>query len=175
MGLTYANLDADTRAFGLDEVKVGHLYFSPRLTAAGVEQWPRILSEALDRQDDDWLARQILERGLLNAQESYTRNGKSFTRAINKPHAAQQLAEGEFNRFYLRGLCRRALRDNIPHLIVYRAKAVSQPRAESEAKIGSAIAVNELLAALRTSDFVSIEDTLRVPGGPNSGLSARLP
>lgn len=175
MGLQYKDLDATTRAFALDEIKVGPLYFSPRLTPAGAQQWQWLLSEAIDKHNDDWLARELLARNLLNSQEAYTRNGKAFTRAIDRPHASQQLAEGEFNRFYLRGLCRRAQRDGIPSLVVYRAKNVAEPRAESEAKIGSSISADELLAALRTNDFVSIGEALKVPGGPNSGLSARLP
>lgn len=34
---------------------------------------------------------------------------------------------------------------------------------------------NILRAALRSNDFVSIEDALKIPGGPNSGITARLP
>lgn len=41
--------------------------------------------------------------------------------------------------------------------------------------IGKEIAANELLVSLRSNDFVTIEDALKVPGGPNSGLTARLP
>jgi hypothetical protein len=37
------------------------------------------------------------------------------------------------------------------------------------------IDAQRLLDALRSNDFVSIEDALAVPGGPSSGLTARLP
>ena len=96
-------------------------------------------------------------------------------RRVNQPHAAQQLAEGEFNRYYLRGLCMRAKAANVSSLVIYRGKQVNQPRPESEAKIGTSINVDTLLSALRTNDFVTIEDAIGVPGGPNSGLTARLP
>ena len=175
MGLRYQNLDGETRPFMLEEVALGNLYQSPRLTADGLAQWPALLTEAAQAHNDDWLAQQILNRSLLKSRENYTRQGKVYGRDINRPHAAQQLAEGEFNRFYLRGLCRRAQRDGIKELEVYRAKAVERPRPESEALIGTRIPVDVLLAALRSNDFVSIEDALKVPGGPNSGLSARLP
>jgi hypothetical protein len=134
-----------------------------------------LTKEAVSSHIDDWLAQQILRRGLLSAHENYTRQGKTHTRNINQPHAAQQLGEGEFNRFYLRGLCRRGQAHGIESLVVYRAKAVEHPRPESEAKIGTNVNIDELLVALRSNDFVSIEDTLKIPGGPNSGLSARLP
>lgn len=59
-------------------------------------------------------------------------------------------------------------------LIVYRGKEVHQPRPESEQKIGTCVAVAMLLQHLRTNDFVTIEAVLGVPGGPNSGLTAKL-
>jgi hypothetical protein len=175
MGLNYLNLDAETRAFMVEESNLGGHYKSPRLSSEGLHQWPDLLTKATENHNDDWLAQQLLAEGFLNSEESYTRKGKPFTRVINKPHAAQQLAEGEFNRYYLRGLCRRAQKAGIKTLIIYRAKDVAHPRPESEAKIDTHVDVDQLLTALRSNDFVSIEDTLKIPGGPNSGLSARLP
>jgi hypothetical protein len=59
-------------------------------------------------------------------------------------------------------------------LAVYRGKEVTVPRPQSQAKIGTFVAVDELLSVLRSTDFVTIEDHLAIPGGPNSGLAARL-
>jgi hypothetical protein len=85
------------------------------------------------------------------------------------------LAEGEFNRFYLRGLCLRGKDDGFSHLEIYRGKAVSEPRPESQAKIGCLINVDVLLAALRSLDFVSVEQSgFAIPSGPNSGLTAQI-
>lgn len=111
----------------------------------------------------------------MRSHESYTRKGVTREREVNRAHAAQQLAEGEFNRYYLRGLCLRAKAEGKDSLIVYRGKQVSKPRPESESKIGSSISVDVLLATLRTNDFVTIEDAIGLPGGPNSGLTAKLP
>ena len=97
------------------------------------------------------------------------------SRRINQPHAAQQLAEGEFNRYYIRGLCRRAQEEGITELVIYRGKEVRKPRPESQAKIGTRISVDHLLEALRSHDFVSVEEAFAVPSGPNSGLTAQLP
>lgn len=87
--------------------------------------------------------------------------------------AAETLAEGEFNRFYARGLCRRALEDSIRELIVYRAKEVRNPRPESVAMIGRRVDPTALLGDLRTHP--GVEPALGLPPGPNSGLSVRLP
>jgi hypothetical protein len=175
MGIHYANLDVVTRGFMLQESKMGSHYQSPRLTEAGLCQWVQLLDSAIDAHNDDWLAGELLRLNCLRDQEPFqTKNGTSWRR-INKPHSALMLAEGEFNRYYLRGLCLRAANDNNPTLLIYRGKAVAIPRPESEAKIGKHIDTHHLLETLRSNDFVSIEDAFAVPGGPNSGLTARLP
>ncbi|MBQ1764938.1 MAG: hypothetical protein IIZ92_18845 [Aquincola sp.] len=175
MGIDYQNLDDVTRKHMADEVALGNHYMSPRLTAAGLAAWPGLLANAVARENDDWLAEQLLAHGHFRSEESYTRNGKQFTRRINQESSAVQLAEGEFNRIYVRALCIRATEAGQDHLVVYRGKAVAQPRPESEAKIGTSVPVVVLLEALRKNDFVTIESALGVPGGPNSGLTCRLP
>ncbi len=83
------------------------------------------------------------------------------------------MAEGEFNRFYVRGLCRRAIEDGIQQLIIYRAKAVMTPRPGSEEKIGTSVDSAAILADLRTT--IGVEPALGMPPGPNSGLTLKLP
>lgn len=175
MGINYENLDETTRAYMFQEIRLGGHYISPRLTEEGQAAWPSLLEQAYKNHNDDWIAREILNRGYIRSQEQYTRQGIVRTREINKEHAAQQLAEGEFNRYYLRGLCLRAKAEGKDVLIVYRGKEVSTPRPESERKIGTAISVDVLLSMLRTNDFVSIEQCIGVPSGPNSGLTCKLP
>ena len=175
MGIHYENLDETTRKYMLDESHLGGHYISPRLTEQGQTSWQALLEEAILTHNDDWLTEELLRRGFVRSQEPYTRSGVTRERRVNQPHAAQQRAEGEFNRYYLRGLCMRAKESGVTTLMIYRGKQVSQPRPESEAKIGSHIARDLLLDTLRTNDFVTIEDAIGVPGGPNSGLTARLP
>lgn len=87
--------------------------------------------------------------------------------------APDTLAEGEFNRFYVRGLCLRAIEKGIPEMEVYRGKPVRQPRPESKAMIGKRISAQILLEDLRQSP--GVEPALGLPPGPNSGLTVRLP
>jgi hypothetical protein len=84
------------------------------------------------------------------------------------------LAESEFNRYYIRALARRAIEDGIPELVVYRAKPVTTPRPESEARIETSLVPQELLEDLR-SHTGDERPSLGVPSGPNSGLSVRIP
>ena len=89
-------------------------------------------------------------------------------------NAAEVLGEGEFNRYYIRGLARRAIEDDISTLVVYRAKPARNPRPESEALVETALAPQELLEDLRAHPGDELP-ALGVPSGPNSGLSVRLP
>ena len=82
------------------------------------------------------------------------------------------LAEGEFNRFYLRAICNRAINEGFTNIRIYRGKRVNSPRSESEAKIGQLVEVSKLLEKLRTYDFV--DKILELPAGPNSGLTAEI-
>ncbi|RKG58962.1 hypothetical protein D7X30_15455 [Corallococcus sp. AB011P] len=86
--------------------------------------------------------------------------------------APDTFAEGEFNRFYIRALCRRAEEDDIEHLVIYRAKAAESPRVESEMRIGQAMVPDRLLRDLRTN--IGVGTALGLPQ-PNSGLSVHLP
>jgi hypothetical protein len=175
MGLIYTNLDAVTRQHMLDESQLGGHYISPRLTNLGRTNWVSLFDQAIELHNDDWLAGQLLDRCYMADSEQYTRNGVTRSRQINKPHSAMMLAEGEFNRYYLRGLCRRATAEGATALQIYRGKQVAVPRPESEAKLGTMISVTGLLEALRRHDFVSVDAAFAIPNGPNSGLTARLP
>ena len=175
MGIQYASLDDVTRGYMLQESNVGGHYQSPRQTDRGLIDWVPLLNQAIQSHNDDWLGAELVQRDYLRDQEPFkTKSGMSWRR-INKPHAAQMLAEGEFNRFYLRGLCLRAANENKPSLLIYRGKAVTTPRPESEAKIGTQIEIHGLLEVLRSNDFVSVDAAFAIPSGPNSGLTARLP
>jgi hypothetical protein len=87
--------------------------------------------------------------------------------------AAETLAEGEFNRLYARGLCIRAIRENITEVEVYRGKTVMHPRSESEFLIGRRFSPTELLNDLRNSK--GVEPALGIPPGPNSGITIKIP
>jgi hypothetical protein len=81
------------------------------------------------------------------------------------------MAEGQFNRFYILGLCKRARAEGVSQLEIYRAKQSAVPRRESENLIGSKISVDYIEAQLlKTAD--SFKSSLVKS---NSGINARLP
>jgi hypothetical protein len=176
MPLNLVNLNEQTRLFMLEEIELdianNKLYLSPRLSEVGQADYPTLIREATQGYDDGWLAESLRNNGRLNASEQ--RRTKSGVIMVKVPITAPEtLSEGEFNRFYARGLCGFAENSGIARLQVYRAKAVMVARPESQAMIGSLIEVESLLQDLRTHQ--GVDTALGLPPGPNSGLSVKLP
>ncbi len=177
MGLDYKNLDARTRDLMSIEIQQdidsNSLFLSDNLNPQGRVDYPALLLSSAREGNDDSLA--VALRSRLNSHEKPRRlpSGGFSKPPIMRSNAHEMLAEGEFNRFYIRALCERAIQDSIPGLIVYRAKAVQSARSESEAKIGQLVSPTSLLNDLRTHK--GIDTALGLPPGPNSGLSVRLP
>lgn len=170
------DLDPPTRRHMISEINRdiagSTLYISPRLSQRGRLDYPDLLLDAAENGDDASLAAELRAPGRMNATETATRNGKTYSKQV-PVNAPETMAEGEFNRFYARGLCLRAAEEGIEEVVVYRAKDVANPRPESQAMIGTAVSAAQLLEDLRTS--VGVEPALGIPPGPNSGLSVRLP
>lgn len=145
---------------------------SPRLSEVGRRDYPGLLQDAAARHDETWLAAQLRSGGRLNTRElSHSKTGKVIDKLVPVT-AADTLAEGEFNRFYRRGLCRRANAADVAQIEVYRAKEVASPRPESTALPGQRLSAVALLTNLRVS--VGVDTALGLAPGPNSGLSGRL-
>lgn len=165
MSFDLINLDVITREFMLREIKTdiesNQLFISMRLNVAGKQEYPGLLKKAAEQYDESWLAFQLRN------------NGSYFDSPEVQISEPDMLAEEEFNRFYLRGLCLRAIQEDIPTLKIYRAKDAGKPRPDSESKIGLDVSPKELLHGLRRN--ISIDAFLGLPSGPDSGLSAKLP
>ena len=176
MSLQLENLDSPTRQFMLSEVAhdiaSGSLYISNRLGPDGRTSWLNLLRQAIEKHDAQWLADALRSQSCMASTETRRNSSGGITNAKVPVTAPDTLAEGEFNRFYIRGLCQRVVQQGTGSLIVYRAKEVSSPRAESQALIGTQIDAQQTLADLR--DNPGIDTALGLPPGPNSGLSIRL-
>ena len=175
MALHYENLDESTRSFMLNEVDSdlshGKLYISERLNELGKQNYASLLQESIEHHNDSWLAQQLRIRDYMEDYEQYKKRGSDFTRRIPKT-APETLGEGEFNRFYARGLCVRVIEEGMNQVEVYRGKLVSQPRSKSQAMLGKRLSAEALLKDLRESS--GVEPALGLPPGPNSGLTVRM-
>jgi len=150
----------------------GTIFRSGRLTENGWRRYPALLREAIQFHDDEWLATTIRDQALLHETElAHYRSGKISKKKVSW-RAPWTLAEDQFNRFYVRGVCRAALDTGNESVEVYRAKSVSQPRPDSQRRIGTKVNAAALLADLRQN--MELESALHIPGGPNSGISVRF-
>jgi hypothetical protein len=176
MGIQYQNLDAKTREFMLKEIELDcasrKLYISPRLNSSGRNTWEALLKEAALHYNDDWLADALRSNSCLSSHELRTSKGGKTTSCQVPITAPDTLSEGEFNRFYCRGLCSRAISEGTKEVEIYRGKQVMNSRWESEQKIGNKLDPSALLADLRVSQ--GLEPALGIPPGPNSGLTIKL-
>lgn len=170
--MNLVNLTPEVRAQMAAEVsrdiEAGQLYFSQRFTERGRQDYPGLLQQAIAEHDIAWLAGELRQHGRLATMETFS-GGKPRKVPSN---AAEMLAEGEFNRFYCRGVCLDVLtRDPEAEVEVYRAKPVSSPRPESQRVIGTRVKASALLDDLRVHQ--GVDTALGVPAGPNSGLSVK--
>lgn len=167
------HLDVVTRGYMLAELdsdlETETLAYSRDFNDNGRGQYPAVMRIALTDGHIDTLGAALLP-AFFNPTRT-DKNGK--VTQLNLADSAAKFAGGEFNRFYLRGLCLRADAEGIKELIVYRAKASAVPRPESEAMIGRRLSTLDLLADLRANK--GFGTYLGVPMGPHSGLSARFP
>jgi hypothetical protein len=178
MALYLENLDDRTRQLMLDEMEYdvtqNQLHISPFLSGQGQRDYANLLREAIQSGNDETLAESLRgHRRILRTLPRHNPKG-GYSISATPENAAQVLAESEFNRYYIRALARRAIEDGITELVIYRAKPVSNPRPESEARIETTLSPQELLDDLRSHPGDE-PPTLGVPSGPNSGLSVRLP
>ncbi|WP_066588448.1 hypothetical protein [Sphingomonas pruni] len=177
MGLAYENLDESTRRFMREEIEAdianGSIYISSYLNPRGCDSWPQLLVDAAVNGNDDSLAAAIRGDGCLKSHYDRRKPKGGYTSAAVPYNAHETMGEGEFNRYYCRGLCRRAIEEGVVNLEVYRAKAVAEPRPASLAKLGQLVDPATVLEDLRRTQ--GVEPALGLPPGPNSGLTLRIP
>lgn len=153
------------------------VYMSPRLTEAGAAAYPQMLRLALAEGTPQSFEAALRRNGILRLKE--LRQLKKGPILADVPYtAAETLAQGEFNRYYCRGLCRHvvdsaaAVAQAVEATVeVYRAMEVTVPRSASVALIGTRVNAEKLLADLRV--HIGVDTALGVPAGPNSGLSVK--
>jgi hypothetical protein len=176
MGLLLENLDECTRRFMLeeldDDIARGRLYLSPRLSDIGQADFVGLLRAAIRGGTDVSLAAELRADGRMRSTSPWKKGtGGAATNELPAT-APDTLAEGEFHRFYARGLCRRALREKITTLQVYRARADTHERSRYDGMIGVRIVAESLLEDLQTRRDVAPPRGL--PQCPDSGLSVRI-
>ena len=174
MPLQYENLDPVTRRHALAELDSdlasGAFHASERLRPTAIGDYQKRLHEAIRYYDDRWLEEHASDL-LVEFEHRRTRSGGQTTAKL-PDMAARMLAEGDFNRYYMRGVALRAIEEGREVVEVYRARLSLEPRAESAELEGHRLSADDVLRYLRGES--SIDPAVASLGRPNSGLSLRL-
>jgi hypothetical protein len=167
----YKKLDERTRVLMCEEINAAeesnNLYFSTRFNENGRLIWVDLLRKAAQEHDEHWLAYQLEILGAMKNLETKAIPKGGYTIAHVPNRAMETFADGQFNRFYMAAICRRALEDGMSSVVIYRAKQRIEPRSESQLLEGNSRVAEVLLQELRSKDLSLKCDLLK----PNSGLS----
>ncbi len=165
MAFNFKNLDDQTRLLMLKEsesdLAKGVLYLSKRFSENGKRLYPELLKEAITSGDQETLAIKLKNLDcFLESEERKTKNG--IVMAKVPENANETFSESEFNRFYIRALCLRAI-ETRQLIKVYRARFSENPRPESEAMIGKIIDQQTFLFHLLVVFFSQSSSFLILP------------
>ncbi len=172
--LQYENLDPNTRRYAIAELdkdlESGAFHVSERLRPTAIQNYEHFLRDALRYYDDRWLEEHA-DNLLVDFEPRRTRSGGQTTARIPQM-AARMLAEGDFNRYYMRGVALRAIDEGRQVVEVYRARLSLEPRRESAELEGQRLPATEVLNYLRGQ--AAADTAVSALGRTNSGLSVRL-
>ncbi|MBD5403341.1 hypothetical protein HDR58_11175 [bacterium] len=181
MTYNFRNLDNTTREFMLNElqrdIEMGTQYISPRIKKGNEDRYLTLLEQTITNgQNEDHFASNLRRLGyLIKEEQRKSKNG--ITNTVKVPiNAAETLAHGEFNRYYMRALCLRASEENRT-LIIYRAKQVNNPTDISKQILGNTARADILLEILRNIETAkeNFPNAIEIHiSRPNSGLSVYL-
>lgn len=176
MTLRYDHLDKPTRTFMLDELHrdlaARRVSFGSWLANGTREQLGALLLVIFAQATDANLADVLRSPGALEVYERDERGAQTKTRVPRNGHVV--LADVIFNHYYMRGLCRRAIDEDVGRLEIFRARGVRVPRATSRAKEGKLVSPRELLEDLRDRAG-NVARGEGIIGAPGSSLSLRYP
>jgi hypothetical protein len=160
MGFTFRELDTTVRQLMVAEINnaisTGTLYYSKRFNESGIEAWSGLLLQAAQSHDEHWLAYSLEMIAAIKGYEIKAKPKGGYTQAHVPDTAAETLADAEFNRYYMCAVCRKALAEGKSFVTVYRAKFRGEPRAESQALIGSTFEPASLIEELRPNSGLSV-------------------
>lgn len=129
---------------------------SKTLTQVGLQDYPELMRRAISDHDEVWLTERVNEEARV---------------APERVDAARRLAQTGFNRYYMRGICRRAEQHSSATVIPYRAHQPNGARRGSILSEGKPQSGSRILAKLRGKAMLG--DPERGLAKVNSGLSVR--
>ncbi|RLV60873.1 hypothetical protein D5018_04315 [Parashewanella curva] len=154
-----------------NDIAQDKLYISDRLNQSGKEVYSQLLLAAAEEGNiESFVAN--LNMGYFNPTYLRKKPSGGFTSASMPYNANATLCEGEFNRFYIRAVCQKAISQDQQYITVYRARHSGTPRSASLRLENQQFSALQLLNDLQAN--VGVDTALGLPPGPNSGMSVKL-
>ena len=126
MAMKFEELEETTRRYMLAEFEAEELgelpYRSKALTNGGRAMFPDLMRKAIRGGNEQTLAADLLNSAYWHRTETYVRSGIARERQVNIIQAAERLALSEFNTWYVRGLAKKLLEENVTQCQAYRAQ-----------------------------------------------------
>ncbi len=154
-----------------NDIKNEKLYISERLNQRGQMEYPKILLESAKSKNINYFI-QSLGIHYFNTHFIRRKPKGGYSRVVMPKNANASLCEGEFNRFYIRGVCLKAISSGQRYVTAYRARYSNNPRLESLLIEGKQFDAEKLLKDLRM--YIGVDTSLGLPPGPNSGMSVKI-
>jgi len=161
----------NVREFMLQELELDitkdKICFSPILRKDSHQKYIDLLKTHILSGSPNTLASEIQSNQCMCIREPYRTKSRKLKDRLVPITAHQTLAEDDFNRFYMRGICLKALEIE-KKIVVYRTKPVKYPRIEIFNLIGDLPDPSEFIEGWRA--FPNSETLFEL----NSGLSVRI-
>jgi hypothetical protein len=161
----FEELDQKTRQYMYGEFdkeeSAGNPYRSKNLSPIGLQNFHELMKNAIVNGNEMTLAQSLNNYQFWNEVDSRGRK-------INVQADAEMLAFTEFNTWYVRGLSRRLIDENIEYCEIYRAAPAYQPRGECTRYEGQKIEVKKVYFGHRAKYWPnSNSSAFSIPAGPN--------
>ena len=173
--MNYENIDETVRNFMQEEYDFdknrNRIYFSPRLTEEGTDRYTQFLQNALTYGTEKWLAEKLREADVIKDREMRMNPLGGISEVKVPPSTPDIIAEGEFSRYYLRAICRKAINEGIKKLEIISDRPPDTISDKDRVKVGRFVNPKDLLEDLRQNSYVN--SRFGIPS-PKSGLSVRF-
>jgi len=100
------------------DIECDKLRYSKDLNHSGTREFSELLMRAVDVGDESSLAFDLKERQCIRVYDAIS-DGKNVSLVKVPENRCHELSKSEFNKFYLRGLCRQAVDEGLSKIVVF--------------------------------------------------------
>ncbi len=172
MSMNFEELDQTTRNYMLSEFEKEQVSSNPYqpklLSAAGLSMFSEAVRNAIKSGNEETLTAALSNANYWKQTETYMRDGKLQTRKVNTQQASERLGLTEFNTWYVRGLAKRLMEEQITKCQAYRGAIPKWEPGECSSHEGQIYDVKQIFDGHRKRYWPEPGDqtAISIPYGP---------